>query len=112
MTIAANLLPGRAPYAPTLGVVMSNIVTLRPSRRSADAPSPDVAEPLMPAILALRTRASEEIRNAVLMLDLCLQHAQLAVARLPDDQSRQRLLRQIESIERLLQLARDAARRL
>ena len=66
----------------------------------------------MSAVLALRTRASEEIHNAVLMLDLCLQQAQLAVARLPDEQPRERLVRQIETIERLLQLARDAARRL
>ena len=46
------------------------------------------------------------------MLDLATQHARLVVKRIPDPQARQILIAQIETIERLLQLARDMALKL
>ena len=48
----------------------------------------------------------------MLMLDLAAQRARLMVMRISDQQARQNLIGQIETIERLLQLARDLAQRL
>jgi hypothetical protein len=92
---------------------MSNVVDLQrvPRLRCASPPSEamardldlDVASP----IVAWRAIVVEEVRNSVLLLDLAAQHARLMTERIFDQQARQNLIRQIETIERQLQRARD-----
>jgi hypothetical protein len=90
---------------------MSNIVSFRRSGQLAEEPLADGAEAVLSAIVAMRSTASEQIRKALLMLDLSVQRTRLAAMRLPDEQTRQEVLWQIQAIERLLGLARDVSRR-
>ena len=92
---------------------MSNLVDFRRARRLRCSSSPDAVkaanfdiEPASPNA-ASTAFTVEEIRRSILMLDLATQHARLVVTRIPDPQARQILIAQIETIERLLQLARD-----
>jgi hypothetical protein len=97
---------------------MSNVVDLRrvqylrcvspPGEAKALDLDLDVASP----IVVWRAMAVEQVCNAVLLLDLAAQRARLLVARILDQQERQNLIGQIETVERQLQLARDMARRL
>ena len=62
-----------------------------------------------PPVVFWRAIVVEEVRNSVLLLDLAAQRARLMAARILDQQARQNLIGQIETIERQLQLARDMA---
>ena len=93
---------------------MSNVVDLQrvPRLRCASSPSEAMVRDLdldMP-IAAWRAIVVEEVRNSVLLLHLAAQHARLMTERIFDQQARQNLIGQIETIERQLQLARDMAR--
>ena len=56
--------------------------------------------------------AIAEIHNSLLLLDLAARRARLTVMQMSDQPARQSMIGQIETIEGLLQLARDMARRL
>lgn len=86
---------------------MSNVLSFRRQHEREHAELP-----LAPAIDALRAQVSEEIREAIFVLDLSVQQARLTIVRVPDQQARRRLFEQMETIERLLQHARDLSRRL
>jgi hypothetical protein len=77
----------------------------------AEEPPASGAKAVLSAVVALRSTVSEEIRKAVLMLDLSVQRTRVVVKRLPDERARQELISQIEAIERLLHLARDVSQR-
>jgi hypothetical protein len=92
---------------------MPNLVDFRRAYRLRYLSSPDAVnatkfdiEPASPNA-ASTAFTVEEIRRSILMLDLATQHGRLVVTRIPDPQARQILIAQIETIERLLQLARD-----
>ena len=89
---------------------MSNVLSFRRPRESEHMPLP--VPDSAPAIIALRARVSEEIRKAFLVLDLSVQQARLTIVRVPDQRARQRLVQQMETIEWLLQHARNLSRRL
>ena len=91
---------------------MSNIVSLRRHEQLPDWSPPECAEVALSAIVDLRSMAFEEIRKALFMLDLSIQQTRLLATHLPDHRTQQRLFRQIETIEELLRLARDACWRL
>lgn len=59
-----------------------------------------------------RTKAIEQIRNSVVMLDLAAQHAHVMASNISDLQVRRNLICQIEIIEKLLLVARDMTRQL
>ena len=63
-------------------------------------------------IMAWRAVVIDGVRNSVLLLDLAARRARQMAARILDQQARQNLIGQIETIERQLQLARDMAGRL
>lgn len=62
--------------------------------------------------MAWRAIVIDGVRNSVLLLDLAARRARQMVARILDQQARQNLIGQIETIERQLQLARDMTGRL
>jgi hypothetical protein len=63
-------------------------------------------------IVAWRAVVIDGVRNSMLLLDLAARRARQMAARIIDQQARQNLIRQIETIERQLQVARDMAGRL
>jgi methionyl-tRNA formyltransferase len=63
-------------------------------------------------IVAWRAVVIDGVRNSMQLLDLAARRARQMAARILDQQERQNLIRQIETIERQLQLARDMAGRL
>lgn len=63
-------------------------------------------------IVAWRAVVIDGVRNSMMLLDLAARRARQMAARILDQQARQNLIRQIETIERQLQLARDMAGRL
>lgn len=97
---------------------MSNIVGFKRMQHSrcGSSPSatwpwdfdPDMASPSP----AWHATAINEINNSVLMLDRAARQALPVVMQISDQRARQVLIGQIETIERLLQLARDMAQRL
>lgn len=97
---------------------MSKVVDLRTVQhlRCASPPNeakaPDIDLDVASPIVVWRVILVEEVRNSVLLLDLAAQRARLMAARILDQQARQNLIGQIETVERQLQLARDMARRL
>jgi hypothetical protein len=86
---------------------VSNVLSFRRPHGSEHAPLS-----LAPAIVALRGQVSEEIREAIFVLDLSVQQARLTIVRVPDQQARQRLIQQMETIERLIQHARNLSGKL
>jgi len=69
---------------------------------------PDVAPPTA----VWQAAAIKKINNSVLMLDPAARQARPIVMRISDQGVRQVLIGQIETIEQLLQLAREMAQRL
>ena len=86
----------------------SSASTAPPSAASANI---DIAA-LASRIIDLQSEAKGEIGNAVLMLDLAARHAREIAARLADPIARKNFDEHIAMIERLLQLAREAALKL
>ena len=99
-------------------LIMSNIVDFRRAQhlRCASSPSAEKSHDCGPDATSPNSSwhaiAIEEVRNSMLMLNLAAQRARLMVMRISDQQARQNIIGQIETIERLLQLARDLAQRL
>ena len=91
---------------------VSNVVSLH---RSSE-PDPTAAAATLPgpatAVAALRAQVSEQVRNAVRLLDLSVQRVRLMVMHVPDQQERRKLIHQMEAAEQRLQLARNISRRL
>jgi hypothetical protein len=59
-----------------------------------------------------RATAISQIHTLVFLLDLAAQRAWTMVKRIPDQQARHALTGQIKTIEELIQVARDMARKL
>ena len=79
---------------------MSNIVSFRRSAEIAAQPPADNAEAILYAVVALRSTVSEEIRRALLTLDLSVQRTRAATMRLPGARTRQALIRQLQEPSR------------
>ena len=58
-------------------------------------------------VTGLQAKAKEDIRQSILMLDLAAQHARQLATRLRDPTTKASFETHIETIEQLLQLARD-----
>ena len=95
---------------------MSNVVDLQRVPRLRCAPPAseamvrDLDLDVASAAVVWRAIVIEEVRKSVLLLDLAAQHARLMTERIFDQQVRQNLIGEIETIEHQLQLARDMAR--
>jgi hypothetical protein len=100
--------------------VMLNVVEFRkraprargsgPQCPPADA-APDSSK-LASCLEGLRSKAKGDLHNAILMLDLAAQHARQIGKKIGDPALRKTFEEQISTIEQLLQLARDMARKL
>jgi hypothetical protein len=67
---------------------------------------------VMSPVVTWRTAVAEEVRRSVLLLDLAAQRVRLIAAQVADDRSRDTLTRQLEALERQLEVAREMARQL
>ena len=97
---------------------MPNVIQLRggPHLRSALPPSKAGAWPLdlemrSPGVVR-HTTVVEEVLRSVLLLDLAAQRVRLIAAQVVDEQSRQALIGQLDTLEQQLAVAREMARRL
>lgn len=97
---------------------MPNVIQLRGGQhlRSALPPIEAGAWPfdleMMSPVVMWHTTVVEEVRRSVLLLDLAAQRVRLIAAQVVDEQSRQTLIGQLDSLERQLEVAREMARRL
>jgi hypothetical protein len=94
---------------------MSNTASLQkyhlrlvPSPDAARDPDADAASPDSGAHAAM----IEQLHRSVLLLDLTAQRTRLMAMRISDRRARENLLAQIETIERLLHIARGLLREL
>jgi hypothetical protein len=74
------------------------------------------AAPRMPAQISetgnLCAKAKEDVRSLILMFDVALMHGRLAILKMDDPETRQRLEAHLRAIEEMLDLARVKAARL
>jgi len=94
---------------------MSNVVNFHKAQQSREsvAPSPPASCPeameMSSRVASLQSKAKEEIRYSILMLDLAALHARELARRMHDPAMKANFDARIETIEQLIQLARDMA---
>jgi hypothetical protein len=99
---------------------MLNVIEFR--KRASISPGPrqqrpptnaeaDIAE-LAFRVAGLQSRAKDEIGNAILMLDLAVQHARGIAIRVSDPSTKKGFDEHIATIERQIELAREMALKL
>jgi len=97
---------------------MSNIASFRKAQHPrcisppGAAPAPDFDPDMVAMLSGWHATIIEQIHGSVRLLDLTAERARSMSMQISDQQARQNLIGQIESIERLLQIARDMMRRL
>ena len=97
---------------------MSKVIQLRGGQHPQSASPQNAAGtcPLdlavAPAVVIWRATVVEEIRRSVLLLDLAAQSVRLIALQVGEDQARQTLIGQLDTLERQLAVAREMGRRL